>query len=204
VHSLSSSVSREASISLCCQSELTSSDSQVLDELSDLDELNSLNPSASAALHYNLHSHSVVDESDTHILYAYAVIFINNIVKLTTYKQTVKSPLCDKWKTAIKNEIQLLKNNNTWNIVNVLSDQHVLKECWVYKVKCDTHDQVSHYKAHWVVKDYKQQFNIDYDQTFVSVVKLQMYKTLFVLVTHYDLKVNQMNITTAFLYDFID
>jgi len=38
----------------------------------------------------------------------------------------------------------------------------------------------------------------------VSVIKLQMYKTLFVLTAHYDLKVNQMNVTTAFLYDSID
>jgi len=95
-----------------------SSDSQVLDKLSDSDELDSLNPSASdelgslnpsasdelsslnssasAVLCYNLHSHSVVDESDTHILYAYVVIFIDDIIKLTTYKQAVKSPLCDK------------------------------------------------------------------------------------------------------------
>ena len=72
----------------------------------------------------------------------------------------------------------------------MLSDQHVLKEHWVYKVKCGTHDQISHYKACWVVKDYEQQFDIDYDQTFVSVVKLQMYKTLFALAAHYDLKVN--------------
>jgi len=86
----------------------------------------------------------------------------------------------------------------------VLSDQHVLKECWVYKVKCDTHDQVSCYKACWVVKGYKQQFDIDYDQIFVSVIKLQTYKTLFVLAAHYDLEVNQMNVTTAFLYGPID
>jgi len=86
----------------------------------------------------------------------------------------------------------------------VLTDQHVLKECWVYKVKCDAHDQVSHYKAHWVVKGYTQQFDIDYDQTFVSVIKLQTYKTLFALTAHYDLEVNQMNVTTAFLYGFIN
>jgi len=201
MHSLSSSVSERASTSSCCQSELMSSDSQVLDELSDSDELDSLNPSVSAvdslnpsasaaASHYNLCSCSVVDEFDAHVSYVYVVISIDDIVKSTTYKQAVKSPLCDKWKTAMKNEIQLLKNNNTWDIVNVPSDQHVLKEHWVYKVKCDTHGQVSHYKAHWVVKDYKQQFDIDYDQIFVSVIKLQMYKTLFVLAAHYDLEVN--------------
>jgi len=86
----------------------------------------------------------------------------------------------------------------------VLLNQHVLKECWVYKVKRDTHGQVSCYKAHWVVKGYKQQFDIDYDQTFVSVIKLQTYKTLFTLAAHYDLEVNQMNVTTAFLYGSID
>ncbi len=90
----------------------------------------------------------------------------------------------------MKDEIQSLKDNNTWDIVNVLSDQHVLKGRWVYKVKHDAHDQVSRYKACWVVKGYEQQFDIDYDQIFASVVKLQMYKTLFALAAHYDLEVN--------------
>jgi len=31
-----------------------------------------------------------------------------------------------------------------------------------------------------------------------------MYKTLFALAAHYDLEVNQMNVTTAFLYGSID
>jgi len=75
--------------------------------LSDSDELDSLNPSASAvdslnpsasaaASHYNLCDCSVVDESDTHVSYVYAAISIDDIVELTTYKQAVKSPLCDK------------------------------------------------------------------------------------------------------------
>jgi len=111
MHSSSSFVSERAFTSLHCQSELMGSDLQVLDKLSDLDELSSLNPelnslnhsasgslnpSASAALCYNLCSCSVVDESDAHILYVYVAISIDNIVKLTTYKQAVKLPLCDK------------------------------------------------------------------------------------------------------------
>ncbi len=128
VHSSSSSVSEKASTSSCHQFELVGLNLWVLNKLSDSDELDSLNPSASAALHYNLHSCSVVDEFNAHISYAYVVISIDNIIKLTTYKQAVKLPLCNKWKTAMKNEIQSLKNNNTWDIVNVLSNQHVLKE----------------------------------------------------------------------------
>ena len=89
------------------ESELTGSDLQVLNKLSDSDELSSLNPSASAvgslnpsasaaALHYNLHSCSVVDKFDAHVSYVYAAISIDDIIKSTTYKQAVKSPLCDK------------------------------------------------------------------------------------------------------------
>jgi len=84
-----------------------SSDPQVLDKSFDSDELDSLNPSASAvdslnpsastaASCYNLHSCSVVDKFDAHVSYVYAAISIDNIVELTTYKQAVKSPLCDK------------------------------------------------------------------------------------------------------------
>jgi len=77
---------------------LNPSASDELDSLnsSALDKLDSLNPSASAVLCYNLCSHSVVDESDTHISYVYVVIFIDDIIKPTTYKQAVKLPLCDK------------------------------------------------------------------------------------------------------------
>jgi len=116
MHSLSSSVSKrawseKAFTSSHCQSELMGSDLQVLNELFNSDELNSLNPqlsslnpqlsslnpSASAAvLRYNLHSCSVVDEFDAHVSYVYAAISIDNIIELTTYKQAVKSPLCDK------------------------------------------------------------------------------------------------------------
>jgi len=114
MHSSSSSVSGRAFTSSHCQSELTGSDPQVLDKLSDLDELSSLNPqlgslnpsvsavdslnpsASAAASHYNLCSCSVVDEFDAHISYVYAVISIDDIIELTTYKQAVKSLLCDK------------------------------------------------------------------------------------------------------------
>ncbi len=107
MHSSSSFISGEASTSSHCQFKLMGSDSQVLNKLSDSDELDSLNPSASAvdslnpsasaaASRYNLHNCSVVDKSDTHVSYVYAAISIDDIIELTTYKQAVKLPLCDK------------------------------------------------------------------------------------------------------------
>ena len=100
MHFTSSSVLKRVSISFCYQFKLTGSDLQVLNELFNSDKLSSLNLSASAALisasHYNLCDYSVVNESDAHISYVYVAISIDDIVELITYKQAVKSPLCDK------------------------------------------------------------------------------------------------------------
>jgi len=48
-------------------------------------------------------------------------------------------------------------------------------------------------------KRYKQHYSIDYKQTFTAVVKSMTYKVLFVMTAHYDLKLKQMNVKTAFL-----
>ncbi len=85
-----------------------------------------------------------------------------------------------------------------------LQNQHVLQSQWVYKIKCSADDQIICYKACWVVKKYEQQFDVNYNQIFVSVIKSQTYKALFVLVTHFNLKTDQMNIITVFLYSFIN
>jgi len=96
MYSSSFSVLERVSISLYCQSELIDSDLQVLNKLFNSDKLSSLDSLISVTLYYNLYSHSVIDEFNAHILYAYTVIFIDNIIKLITYKQTVKLSLCDK------------------------------------------------------------------------------------------------------------
>ena len=130
------------------------------------------------------------DNSEAHILYAYAAVSMNDVIKPTTYKQAMNLPLCNKWKKAMKKKICSLKHNNTWNVMTSLQNQHILQSWWVYKIKCSADDQITHYKACWVVKKYEQQFDVDYDQTFVSVIKSQTYKALFVLVTHFNLKMN--------------
>jgi len=49
------------------------------------------------------------------------------------------------------------------------------------------------------VKGYEQHYSIDYEQTFAAVVKSMTYKVLFIMTAHYNLKLEQMNVKTAFL-----
>jgi len=147
------------------------------------------------SLLFNFQSSSIIftsfnDNLKAHILYAYAAVSMNNIIKPTTYKQAINSSLCNKWKKAMKKKIYSLKYNNMWNVMTNSQNQHVLQSQWVYKIKHSADDHITHYKTHWVVKGYKQQFNVDYNQTFASVIKSQTYKALFALVTYFNLKMN--------------
>ncbi len=50
-----------------------------------------------------------------------------------------------------------------------------------------------------MVKGYKQQYNLDYDQTFAFIVETIFYKTLFTLATIHFLEIEQIDVETAFL-----
>jgi hypothetical protein len=55
-----------------------------------------------------------------------------------------------------------------------------------------------------VIQGFKQQKGLDYNKTFALVVKLISYKLLFALTAAYNLKIEQMDVKTAFLYGEID
>jgi hypothetical protein len=55
-----------------------------------------------------------------------------------------------------------------------------------------------------VVRGFTQIEGIDYFETFASVVKPMSYKALFAIAAAYDLEIEQMDVTTAFLYGDID
>ena len=74
----------------------------------------------------------------------------------------------------------------------------------VFKVKRGKDSKVLYYKARWVIKGYLQQYSVDYDQTFTVVVKPIAFKALFVIAAYYNLKIEQMDIKTAFLYRLIN
>lgn len=79
-----------------------------------------------------------------------------------------------------------------------------LRSKWVYKVKKDVDGNIARFKARWVVKSYLQQYDIDFNQIFAIVVKLMIFRVLFIIVVFYDLDINQIDIKTAFLYGLIN
>ena len=55
------------------------------------------------------------------------------------------------------------------------------------------------YKAHLVVKDYRQHFGIDYNEIFSLVVMLKSIRIMLAIAAHLDYEIWQMDVKTAFL-----
>ena len=75
---------------------------------------------------------------------------------------------------------------------------------WVYRVKQEEHTSQPRYKARLVIKGFSQKKGIDFDEIFSSVVKMSSIRVVRGLATSLDLKVEQMDVKTAFLYGDLD
>jgi len=51
-----------------------------------------------------------------------------------------------------------------------------------------------------IVRGFEQEYGIDYNETFASVVRQKTYRSLFALAAIHDWEIEQMDVKTAFLY----
>ena len=89
-------------------------------------------------------------------------------------------------------EIQSLKENVTWKLVPLPAGRRAIKGRWVYSLKDD-----GRFKARWVAKGFEQQYGVDYEQTYASVVRA--FRIIFALAARHGWDIQQMDAVTAFL-----
>ena len=97
---------------------------------------------------------------------------INNVSEVdpTNYTAAMKTATAEKWKIAIKDEIQALRNNGTWVAVPRPSGVQVLHSKWVFKTKFDANGGVERYKARLVACGNEQKFGESFFCTFAPVM----------------------------------
>lgn len=116
-----------------------------------------------------------------------------------SYEQAIKSGDHKQWKRAMNEEFDSLIKNQTWNLVNPPSDQKVIDNRWVYKLKQRPDGSVDRYKARLVVRGFTQEFGIDYQETFSPVVKFTSIRAIIALAASKNMKLKQFDVRAAFL-----
>ena len=71
----------------------------------------------------------------------------------------------------MKDEMDSLLGNQTWELTELSVGKKVLHNKWVYRIK-NEHDGSKRYKARLVVKGFQQKEGIDFTEIFSPVVKI--------------------------------
>ena len=118
--------------------------------------------------------------------------------------EALKSPDKELWIKAMKEEMDSMKSNHVWDLVDLPPGRKAIGNKWVLRIKRKADGTVERHKARLVAKGYTQQEGIDYEETFSPVVRFASIHLFLVIVAHMDLELYQMDVTTTFLNGELD
>ena len=87
--------------------------------------------------------------------------------ELECYDEALQDENSSKWELAIKDEMDFLLGNQTWELTELPVGKKDLHNKWVYRIK-NEHDSNKCYKARLVGKGFQQKKGIDYTDIFSS------------------------------------
>ncbi|GLT34761.1 hypothetical protein SLA2020_092600 [Shorea laevis] len=101
-------------------------------------------------------------------------------------------------------EIEAIERNNSWKLSELPEGKKTVGVKWVYKTKLKENGEVDKYKACLVVKGYKQEFGVDYQEVFTSVARHDTIKLVISLAAQNSWPVFQPDVKLAFLHGDLD
>ncbi|GKF34837.1 retrotransposon protein, putative, ty1-copia subclass, partial [Tanacetum coccineum] len=115
------------------------------------------------------------------------------------YKVALANPESDKWLEAINTEMQSMRDNQVWYLVDLPSNGRTVRCKWLFKKKTDMDDNVHTFKAHLVAKGFTQTYGVDYGETFSPVGDIRAIRIFIAIFTFYDYEIWQIDVKTTFL-----
>ncbi|VVC34357.1 Reverse transcriptase, RNA-dependent DNA polymerase [Cinara cedri] len=104
----------------------------------------------------------------------------------------------------MQEEMDALIENNTWSPVPKPQNKQIINNKWIFKLKLDEEGNPLKYKARLVAKGYTQIKGFDYSDTYLPVVNIITIQTLLAIVNQRNIRLIQMNMTTAFLNGILE
>ena len=108
------------------------------------------------------------------------------------------------WKKAMNEEMEALQRNTTWELVPLPKGKKTVGYRWIFIVKLNLDGSINRYKAWLVAKGYTQKYEVDYEDTFASVAKMNTIRVLISLVANLDWPLRQFNVKNTFFNRTID
>ncbi|GJV06387.1 retrotransposon protein, putative, ty1-copia subclass [Tanacetum coccineum] len=124
---------------------------------------------------------------------------LGDINEPTNYKAALADTESDKWLEAMNMEMQSMKDNQVWYLVDLPSNGRTVGCKWLFKKKTDIDGNVYTFKARLVAKGFTQTYGVDYGETFSPVANIRAIRILLAIDVFYYYEIWQMNVKIAFL-----
>ena len=132
----------------------------------------------------------------THLLDYHCYTAFATLHEPHTYREASTNPL---WQIAMKEELNALSKNHTWDLVTLPPGKSMVGCKWIYKIKTRSDGSIEHYKARLVAKGFTQEYGIDYEETFASVARISSVHALLAVAAASKWDLFQMDVKNAFL-----
>ena len=109
-----------------------------------------------------------------------------------------------EWRKAMDEEMDSLRKNDTWEVVQLPRGRSVVTSKWVFKSKTNPDGTLNRRKARLVARGFSQTAGVDYFETFAPVVRYESVRCVLSLAAARDMEIRQFDVKTAFLNGKLD
>jgi hypothetical protein len=134
------------------------------------------------------------DQFNCNVDYCYRLVL--DVPK--TFDEAISGPDSDHWQKAMSEEMESLKDNQTFNVTTLPNGRQAVGGRWVYTIKEGPDGSMRH-KARYVAKGYSQVEGVDYFETFSPTARMTSVRTVMQLAVQHDLIVHQLDVKNSIL-----
>lgn len=115
----------------------------------------------------------------------------------TCYRQAMEH---ECWQQAMEAELKALEENHTWDMVSCPPNVKPIGSKWIYTLKLKSDGSLDRYKARLVALGNKQEYGLNYDETFAPVAKMTTVRTILAIASSKSWPLHQLDVKNAFLH----
>ncbi|GKE61676.1 retrovirus-related pol polyprotein from transposon TNT 1-94, partial [Tanacetum coccineum] len=132
---------------------------------------------------------------ETDAMWCYFDAFLT-FIEPKNFKQAMTEP---SWIDAMQEEIHKFERLEVWELVPCPDKVLLIKLKWIYKVKTNEFGGVLKNKARLVAQGFRQEEEIDFEESFAPVARIEAVRIFIENVAHKNMTIYQMDVKTAFL-----
>jgi hypothetical protein len=103
------------------------------------------------------------------------------------------------WVIVVKEELNQIEKNETWELVSKPKDNNVIGTKWVFRNKLNEYGQTIRNKTILVCKGYAQVEGIDFEETFSLVARLEAINFFLAFACFKNFKLYQLDVKSSFI-----